>query len=159
MATAYYNDGTLPCMSYPFKNIHAFSKRYLGGKARTGKVTATTNVICQTDDEMSALHTFWRVDCNYGLEPFVFNGPLFGMDTGSVDFLAQFVGNFEPTKDKDSIWSVTLNLKIIAPIFLIYDNQGVPVTDNNGDFLYTDASLHVTTDNIVDYISLPNFVI
>lgn len=161
MATSYYNavGNGLPCMGFPFKNTHTFSKRYLGGKALTGKVRAETTVITDKDTEMDALHTFWRVDCNYGLEPFIFSGPLFGMAVSTTDYLAQFVGSFEPTKDKDGIWTVTLNLKILSPIALVRDDAGEAIFDNNGEYLYTDLSLHTTTDNIIDYISLPNIVI
>ena len=61
--TAFYNNNLLPCMGFPFKNVHSFSKRYLGGKALTGKVYADTTVVCKDDIEMNTLHAFWRVDC------------------------------------------------------------------------------------------------
>ena len=161
MATSYYNRTIepLPCMSFPFENTHGKSKRYLGNQALTGKVTATTTVICKDDDEMNDLHTFWRVDCNYGLEPFIFNAPLFGFSTATFDFLGEFLGDFKPTKAKNGIWTITLDINILAPIFLVRDDAGDPITDVHGEYIYSDASLHQSADNIISYITLNQIVI
>ena len=159
MATSYYNANGLPCMSFPFKNTHKASKRYLGNKALTGKVRATTDIICESDAQMNELHTFWRVDCNYGLEPFIFNGPLFGFNKSNVDFLGEFIGDFSPTKDNDGLWKITLDINILAPIFLVRDDAGDPITDVHGEYIYSDASLHQSADNIVSYISRHNIVL
>ena len=159
MAVPYYNANGLPCMGFPFENTHRQAKRYLGNQALTGKVRATTTIICETDAKMNDLHTFWRVDCNYGLEPFIFNAPLFGFDTSTFDFLGEWIGDFKPTKAMNGIWTIKLNIRVLAPIFLIRNDAGEPITDNNGEYIYSDASLPSSADKIISYISKHDIVV
>jgi len=158
MATAFYDEALLPCITYPMENVHTKSKRYLGNVALTGKVYATINMVAKTDSDMDNLHIFWRVDCNYGLDPFIIAIPIFGMPTSSLDILCQWVGDFTPTK-VDTHWTIKQKLKILSPIQVVKDDVGDYVRDDNGNYIYTDISLHTTTDNIISYITVTNFVI
>ena len=152
-------DNTLPCMSFPFENVHIRSKRYLGNTALTGKVRATTTVICENDAEMNALHNFWMVDCNYGLEHFVLTAPIFGYPANGLSLLTQFIGDFKPIKAMDGIWNIKLNLRIVAPITFVKDDNGNYITDDNGDYVFADNTLPDTADNIISYVTLADIVI
>lgn len=159
MATAIYDNSLLPCMTFPFNNTHTKSKRYLGGQALTGKIYADIKITCKNDDEMIALHDFYSVDCKYGLDPFIFTAPLFGFDTDIVDFVGEFEGDFSPVKDETLLWTVTMKVKILAPILLIRDDAGEIVTDDAGEYIYTDTSLHSSSDNIISYVPTDNITL
>jgi len=158
MAIPFYDETNLPCITFPMENVHSQSKRYLSNKALTGKVYATMNIIAKTDADMNALHTFWRVDCNYGLEPFILSVPLFGMSPSSVEFLTQFLGDFVVTK-VDNHWTAKIKVAIKTPMMFVKDDAGERITDDNGDYIFTDSSLHPSTDNIISYIRYDDIVL
>lgn len=154
MALPFYDETTLPCFNLPFENQHTRSKKYLGRKALTGKVYATLNFTVLNDDEMNALHEFWRVDCNYGTEPFVADIPLFGKNLtteGELAFIVMWHDDFKPTK-VDLHWTLKIRIRILAPIVYVLDDLGNYITNDAGERIYTDSSLHTATDNIIDYI-------
>lgn len=158
MALAVFDETVLPCMNLPFENVHSRSKKYLGKKALTGKVYATLSFTAINDAEMRALHDFWRIDCNYGTEPFVLPAPLFGKAVSAVNFIAIWYDDFKPTK-VDIHWTLKIRVRILAPIIWVYDDAGNHVTNDNGDWIYTDESLHTSADNVIDYLQFSDFTI
>lgn len=141
MTIPVYDFATLPCVTFPMKNTHTKTKRYLGNKAITGKITTEINIIAETDAEMNALYEFWYTECNAGLEPFLIALPIFGKD-GVTDLLSRWNGDFIANKETES-WSLSLTFEIMGS--MIY------VVDDNGDFIVSDAGEYTVADN-GDYV-------
>ena len=162
MAIPFYDiTPNLPCVTFPLESKHTKSKKYLGYKALTGYVYATLNFTAKNDEETNALHTFWRVDCNYGLEAFIIKMPLFGFPTGDMDYLVQFVDDFVTNKG-EIVTTIKMKVKVISPVTLIYNDDGYYVLDNNGDYVYNgidriDNNKGYTIDNIVPCCAKCNY--
>jgi len=102
---------------------------------------------------MQALHTFWRTTCNYGVAPFVLPVPMFGMDVDEINFLAQWIGDFKPSK-VDTHWTVRPKVRLFSQVFFVKDDAGELITDDNGDYVFADGSLTTAADKIIPYITL-----
>tara|TARA_R110000772_G_scaffold5454_1_gene19453 strand:- start:2851 stop:3858 length:1008 start_codon:yes stop_codon:yes gene_type:complete len=138
MTIPYYNEDILPCISYPMSNSSEIPKRYLGSKAITHTPIVEIETIAKTGAEMSALHDFWELDCNYGLDPFVIGLPIFGDEgDGSLNFNYFLVRFMDDTKDvKDPmVWKSKRKMKVLAEVYVIVDDAGNIVVSDGGNLL------------------------
>lgn len=144
-AVPIYDDTVLPCLTYPFSNKQSFTKKFLGNRAYTGAVYANITLKSSEADKVSALYAFWRDDCNYGLEPFIFNMPIFGIPMG-IDILVMFTKELKTTKN-NTTWSSSMQLKVLG--------RAVYTEEVNGDFTLSDSGDFVL-DVDGNYIALPS---
>lgn len=146
-----YDALVLPCVTYPMKNTHKKTKKYLGGYAVTGAVKIDLDIIAKSDAEANALYNFWLTDCNYGLEPFLIALPVFGMatDITAPDILVKFSGDFSADKD-DLSWKSNIKLELIGTIDYIIDGNGDFVVSNTGEYTVADNGSYVPTGNVIN---------
>lgn len=139
-----YDESVLPCISLPVTNSKKLPERYLGRKAVVSDVYTTIKTHASTDLELHALHLFWEINCNYGLEPFIINTPMFGQNiNGNSDFfIAKFTNDVKDTKN-NSVWSSSITLKIIGEVNAIVDDAGNLITSDADDLVVTDAQINI----------------
>lgn len=115
MAIPIYDTETLPCITFPLKTTYEQSQRYLGGQASTGRLLAEINLIAKNNEEINAFYSFWKTDCNFGLNSFLIPIPVFG-DTNTVTtnggFVVKMIGNLSADK-VDGHWTCKLDVEII----------------------------------------------
>jgi len=147
-----YNEATLPCLIYPMKNTQEPTKKYLGGKAISGRALATVNLVAESDAEMTALYEFFKTDCNYGLEPFLIPIPFFGADVEveTPAILVKQLGSLETDKTNSNKWKASLKLEILGDIDYVIDGEGNFVLSDSGDFVLSDSGDFVSTGNNVN---------
>ncbi len=143
-------NGTLPAISFPMKNKRKATKRYLGGEAMTRPAETTLSIIAKNDAQESAIDDFWRVDCNYGLEPFLIALPIFGKATDFTkpEILVRFVGDIEDSFD-GHLWVTKRRIQILGSLDYI--------VDVNGDFIVSDTGEYIVTEN-GDYVPTGNHI-
>lgn len=141
-------NGVLPAISFPMTNKRKATKRYLGGEAMTRPAEANLNIIARTDAQEEALDNFWRVDCNYGLEPFLISLPLFGQtaDFAHPDILVRFVGDIEDSFD-GHLWKTKRRLQILGSIDYTIDIDGNFIVADTGEYIVTENGDYVPTGN------------
>lgn len=152
MTIPVYDPTVLPCITYPMKNTQKKTKKYLGGRAITGKVNIDISILAKTNAELNALYDFWLTDCKYGLEPFLVALPVFGMTytPEAPDMLVKFVGDFSADKDS-SAWKSKIKLELVGSIDYIIDDQGNFVVSDLGEYTVADDGSYVPTGNVINY--------
>jgi len=151
MAIPIYNIDTLPTITFPMKNTHVSTKKYLGGRAVTGEVEININLIANSNIELKALYDFWLTDCNYGLEPFVIPLPLFGSEPSLTNptLLVKFISDIE-TEKVSSIWRANLKLEVFGTLDYIINDLGEFVVTDNGEYTLGDGGEYVPTGNVIN---------
>lgn len=140
--------GALPAITFPMVNRRRATKRYLGGEAMTRPADTTLNIIARTDAQESAIDDFWRVDCNYGLEPFLIALPFMGktVDFTKPELLVRFVGDVEDSFD-GHLWKTKRKIQILGSIDYIIDAQGNFIVSDTGEYIVTENGDYVPTGN------------
>lgn len=151
MTIPIYDTTTLPCIIHPMKNTHKKSKKYLGGIAVVNEIEASIKVKGKNNTEIDALYSFWRHECNYGLEPFLMPLPLFGSgyDAEFPHVLVQFDDDLSVDKNNFT-WTSSIKIKVLGTIDYIVDDQGNFVVSDTGEYTVDANGNYVATGNIVD---------
>ena len=141
-----YDETTLPCITYPYSNTRQPTKKYLGRRAVVGEVTATINLIATSDAEVLALNTFFESECNFGLEPFLINLPILGVELPEqAATLAKFIGEVTDTKNANGTWTASRQLKVLGTIIYVIDDQDQFILSDEGDFIFADNGDYLST--------------
>lgn len=151
MTIPIYDINTMPCITYPMKNTQVQTKKYLGGKARTQQVDIVINIMAKSDAEMLALYTFWKTECNYGLEPFLLPLPIFGetFNPAAPHILAKFNGDISVDKT-GAVWEASMNILVLGTIDYIIDDFGNFIVSDTGEYMVDANDNYVATGNIVN---------
>lgn len=146
----YYNEDSLPCLKYPVTVNKELPERYLGTKAVTKPVYVNLNLHGSTDLEVDALHTFWEVNCNYGLDPFVMAISINGYTASNLEFdffLMRFTKEVQYTKGTKN-WTIPVRAKVVGVVTAIVDDNGNLVVSDSLDGLSPDSLI---LSDAVDY--------
>ena len=145
-----YDETALPVIIHPVDNERGESIRYFGSKAITDGIKAKINIFPKTDTQMSALYDFWETDCNYGLDPFIIDIPVFGGAIGGeTGLLVRFQGKLSSSK-VSMRWQQGIDLEVLGNVIYVVDDLGDVILDDAGDFITADGD-YVATQHITSY--------
>ena len=129
-----YNETILPKAILPLTDTRELPSRYIGGRMVTMGMSTKVKLQSTNNDEIVALEEFWRVSCNYGLEPFIMKLPVFGRDT-TRDLLVKFRGDVSDTVD-NFMWASTRSLNILGELSYNTDSNGYFILDTQGHYTF-----------------------
>ena len=156
----YDDTGLLPCLTFTFKSTHEESKRYLGNQALAGDMYAYINIKPKTDEEMEALYSFWKDDCNYGLEPFILKIPVFGFNrdgTMSAGYVVKFLEDLNSVNTTGEVWEIrNQKLKLFGRVVYITDDSGTVLFDDSSELIWADEETLVGNGTIQQIIRIRN---
>ena len=141
MTIPIYDQVVLPKVVLPLKNTNESSTKYLGTRGITGMVYSDIILKSSTNSGVAALETFWRDECNYGLEPFIISLPIFGASS-SVTLLVKFYDNLNDSKDK-GVWTLKRKLVILGEVVYTIDDDGNFILSDEGQFILNDVGDYV----------------
>jgi len=133
----------------PFVVRQEESMRFLGGRAITGATFIELNLRAKSDAQENALYSFWKNDCNYGLEPFLIALPIHGaaVDEAHPDVLVQWVDDFTDTKERGK-WTTKRRIRVIGTIDYTIDVDGNFIVTANGEYTVSESGDYVPTGSI-----------
>ena len=148
-----YNEDVLPCLSFPFSNTQEQTTKYLGGKARTGRVIGDVKISAEDDAGIKALYEFWKQQCNYGLEPFLMPIPVFGEDVDTVHpaILVKFLGELTAEKAVRG-WDCPFKIEILGDVHYVVTDAGDYVLSDSDTLVCSETVLCLETLGTGDYI-------
>ena len=139
-----YDETTLPVIIHPVDNERGESIRYFGSKAITNGIKAKINIFPKTDTQMAALYDFWETDCNYGLDPFIINIPVFGGAIGGeTGLLVRFQGKLSSLK-VSMRWQQGIDLEVLGNVIYVVDDSLNDVISDGGALVISDGDYTAT---------------
>ena len=139
-----YDETALPVIIHPVDNERGETVRYFGSKAITDGIKAKINIFPKTDTQMAALYDFWETDCNYGLDPFIINIPVFGGAIGGeTGLLVRFQGKLSSSKVSVR-WQQGIDLEVLGNVIYVVDDALNDVISDGGDLVVSDGDYIAT---------------
>ena len=139
-----YDEETLPVIIHPVDNERGETVRYFGSKAITDGIKAKINIFPKSDTQMAALYDFWETDCNYGLDPFIIDIPVFGGAIGGeTGLLVRFQGKLSSSK-VSMRWQQGIDLEILGNVIYVVDDSLNDVVSDGGALVISDGDYTAT---------------
>lgn len=138
-----YDLDTLPAIEHPATSENEAPTRYLGGRALTNDSYVSVNFFIEDNTQAKLLYDFWKTECDYGREPFLFPIPFNGetYDKAMPHLVAQFIENIN-LQDVNKHWKLSNKLKILGTLAFLVDDSGAYLVNDSGSFLISDTILN-----------------
>lgn len=118
----------LPSLVLPVTITQKETKQYLGNRYHTSDINVTLSYSAKNQDELTALHEFWRVDCLNGSKPFILELDILGLSTTNK-FGVKWVGNFIASKTTGLM--STGNITLLVLYAVNENNELIEISEYN----------------------------